>query len=269
MKRVFFIAMVVLGAVPVYAQRRRALRVYLKDSLPSLEARCRDLLDHAYMAQKLLGVTDTLPGWEGFPVKLYEYQTGSDLYTGKPKTGKVYLLNPSAEKLARWIVSAAWIARKSVDYRYINRIFLWIRNQSGAQFPVKGVVYEDQYTKDFQEPYVFMDGVTVYVRDSTWFPADKTCTPAQLDYYLHITRNELKPQTGQYARIASTTREDYKRAGGKADVGNKDDRKQAWLNVVRGLYKKALRSKKNELIIMWAKSHLDHPGESRGIQVNF
>lgn len=257
------------GTITAGAQNRRALKKYLRDSLPVLVTRCQDLLDRAYMAQHLLGVTDTLPGWEGFPVKLYAYQTGKDIYTGQPKTGKVYLLEPSAERLARWIVSTAWTVKKSVDYRYINRIFMWIRNQSGAQFPVKGVVYEDQYTKGFQEPYVFYNGVTVYVKDSAWFPADKTCTPEQLEYYLRITPDQLKPQTGQYARIASTTREDYKMAGGKVDVGSKDDRKQSWLNVVRDLYKKAMRSDRNELMIMWAESHLEAPGVSRGMHVSF
>ena len=39
----------------------------------------------------------------------------------------------------------------------------FIKRQSGAQFPVQGVVYEDMYTKNFYEPYIFKDGVTVYV----------------------------------------------------------------------------------------------------------
>ncbi len=229
---------------------------YVKDSMPLLIQKCKDLLDQAYMAQKLLSVTDTLPGWEGFPVKLYEYQTGIDLYTHQPKTGKVYLLDPTPEKLAMWIATTCWEVKKSVDYLYTDSLFRWIRGQSGAQFPVKGVVYEDQYTKDFQEPYVFKDGVTVYIKDSTMFPKDKTCTPEQLDFYLRITNADLKSQTGQYGRISSTRREDYKSAAGHEDVGDINDRKQKWLEVVRELYKKAWNSDKNELIIMWAKDHL-------------
>jgi endoglucanase len=229
---------------------------YVKDSMPLLIQKCKELLDQAYMAQKLLTVTDTLPGWEGFPVKLYEYQTGVDLYTHQPKTGKVYLLNPTPEKLAMWIATTCWEVKKSVDYLYTDSLFRWIRGQSGAQFPVKGVVYEDQYTKDFQEPYVFKDGVTVFVSDSTMFPKDKTCTPEQLDFYLRITDKDLKAQTGQYARISSTRREDYKSAGGNEDVGDINDRKQKWLEVVKELYKKAWNSDENELIIMWAKDHL-------------
>jgi len=72
---------------------------------------------------------------------------------------------------------------------------------------------------------------------------------------LRIKNDDLKPQTGQYARIASTTREDYKAFGGTEEVGSKDDRQQKWLEVVRELYKKAWNSDRNELIIMWAKEH--------------
>ncbi len=88
------------------------------------------------------------------------------------------------------------------------------------------------------------------------FPKDKTCTPEQLDFYLRITDEDLKIQTGQYARISSTRREDYKSAGGEEDVGDINNRKQKWLEVVKELYKKAWNSDRNELIIMWAKNHL-------------
>ncbi len=256
MKKIIF-GLALIFPFALSAQKNEIPAAYLKDSLPVLIEKTKDLLAHAYMAQKLIAVSDTLPGWEGFPVKLYEYQTGSDIYTGKPKTGKVYLLNPSPERLAMWILTACWEVKKSIDFKYTDALFRWIKNQSGAQFSVKGVVYEDQYIKGFQEPYVFKDGVTVYVKDSTMFPKDKTCTAEQLDFYLRLNNDDLKTSTGQYARISSTTREDYKNAGGQEDVGDKDDRKLKWLEVVRDLYKKAWRSDKNELIIMWAKSHLE------------
>lgn len=231
-------------------------KAYLKDSLQILVGRCKDLLDHAYMAQTLIAETDTLPGWEGFPVKLYEYKTSNDLYTGAPKIGKVYLLNPTPEILAMWILTTSWEVKKSVASKYVNKIFNTIKGQSGAQFPVKGVVYEDQYTRNFQEPYVFKDGVTVYVADSTMFPKDKNCTPQQLDFYLQLKNTDLKPQTGRYARIISTNREMYTLAGGTADVGDGNNRKLAWLDVVRTDYQKAYRSDKNELMLAWARANL-------------
>lgn len=256
MKKIVLVFLVIPFSFAVNAQIKPIPVSYLRDSFPILVQKAKEVLSHAYMAQKLLSTTDTIPGWEGFPVKLYEYQTGNDLYTGKPKTGKVYLLNPSAEKLAMWVATACWDVKQNLDTAYTFRLLKWIDNQSNAQFPVKGVVYEDQYTKNFQEPYLFKDGVTVYIKDSTMWPKDKTCTPQELDFYLQITNNDIKPQTGQYARIASTTREDYVASGGTEDVGSKNDRKQKWLEVVRELYKKAWNSDRNDLIEMWAKQHL-------------
>jgi len=229
---------------------------YKKEKFPTLVQKCKDLLDHAYMAQTLIAVTDSLPGWEGFPVKLYEYKTGKDLYTKQAKTGKVYLLNPSPEKLATWIATTCWEVKRSVDDNYIDKVFQTVKGQSGAQFPVKGVVYEDQYIRNFQEPYVFKDGVTVYVADQKWFPEDKTCTPQQLEFYLKIKNSDLKPQTGRYARIISTTREMYTANSGEEDVGDGEHRKLEWLSVVRQLYKKAWNSDRNELMIAWARSNL-------------
>lgn len=257
MKTIFLLLSFFFLSITVFAQQVHLPESYVKDSFPELVQQCKEVLDSdTYMAQKLLSVTDTLPGWEGFPVKLYEYKTAPDLHTHQPKVAKVYLLDPSPEKLAMWIATTCWIVKKSLDYQYTHKMLAWIKNQSGAQFPVKGVVYEDQYTPTDFYPYIFKDGVTVYVKDSIQFPKDETCTPEQINYYLHLTNAELKPQTGQYARIASTTREDYKANGGKADVGSKDDRKIEWLNVVRQLYQQAWRSDTNQLLIDWAKSHL-------------
>ncbi len=257
MKKIICIFFITLFYFSAKAQKNDLPSKFLKDSMPVLIEKAKEVLSHAYMVQKLLAITDTLPGWEGFPVKLYEYQTGNDLYTGQPKTGKVFLLNPSPEKLAMWVATTCWEVKHSLDSKYTDALLKWIDGQSNSQFPVKGVVYEDQYTKDFQEPYVFKDGVTVYIKDSTMWPKDKTCTPEQLDFYLRVTNDDLKAQTGQYGRISSTTREDYISCGGMENVGDKNDRKQKWLEVVKELYKKAWNSDTNELIIMWAKNHLE------------
>lgn len=262
MKNKWLICIFMLLSIDATSQNIHLPNAYMRDSFPVLVQQCRELLDHAYMADSLLAVTDSLPGWEGFPVKLYEYKTGNDIYTHHPKIARVYLLNPSPEKLAMWIVTTCWVVKKSLDYRYTHAVFQQARLQSGAQFPVKGLVYEDQNIAGYYEPYVFKDGVTVYLKDSSWLPADKICTPAQISYYLQLTNEEIKPQTGQYARIVSTTREDYTAAGGKAAVGTKNNRTIAWLDVVRNLYQNAMHSDFNELMIDWAKSHL-HPVHNR------
>ena len=212
-------------------------KAWVRDSLPALTERCRQLLSRAYMAEKLIGETRSLPGWEGFNVRLYEYRTGRDVRTGAPKTGRVYLLNPEPERLARWIATTCLEVKGSLGFEYTDRLLRWIRGQSGAQFPVRGVVYEAMERPGRYEPYVFKDGVTVYVADSARFPADGHCPPEQLAFYLTLTDADLKPRTGRYARICSTTREQYKAA-------------------VRRLYRRAMKSDRNELMIAWAKANL-------------
>lgn len=237
------------------------LRAYMRDSLSVLEGRCEELLSNAYMTQHFVEERTDIPDWEGFPVKLYEYETGIDIKTHQPKKGKVYLLNPSARQLATWIVTSVWAAKGRLDYQDIQKFTQFILWQSSAQFPVKGVVYEDMYTAGFYEPYVFKDGVTVYIADSTYFPQDtasKTCTEEMLDFYLNLTNKDLKSNTGRYARICSTTREMYLRCGGKRlDVGDsQQDRSVVWLEVVRELYQQAWHSDTNELMIAWCKTNL-------------
>ena len=231
---------------------------YYRDSLTNLTARCAKVLEAAYMAENLLGERTDLPGWEGYPVQLWEYHTGKDIYLGEPKRGLVYMLNPSPEQLARWVVNAVYDATGALDPANIEKLCSFIQWQSGAQFPVSGVVYEDMYTAGFYEPYVFKDGVTVYVADSTWLTAEKHPSDAMLEYYLTLTNDQLRPNTGRFARISSTTREMYYAAGGKADVGYSDDgqRSQAWLGEVGRLYREAWGSDKNFLIYAWAKANL-------------
>jgi len=71
-----------------------------------------------------------------------------------------------------------------------------------------------------------------------------------------LTNQDLKAQTGQYARIAGTRMEDYLSDGGTEDVGNAGGRKLKRLDVVRKLYQQAWNSDRNELMIAWAKNHL-------------
>lgn len=231
---------------------------YLRDSLDVMTARCRKSLQAAYMAEKKLGERKDIPGWEGFPVELWEYHTGVDIKLGVPKKALVYMLNPDAQKLAKWIINAVYDVTGEVKYEDLEKVRNFITWQSGAQFPVKGVVYEDMYTRGFYEPYVFKDGVTVYIKDDAMRADDKTCTEEQLQFYLEMDNSALRENTGRYARICSTTREMYYKAGGTDNVGWGDDgkRSQAWLDTVARLYKEAWNSDRNFLIYAWAYSNL-------------
>jgi hypothetical protein len=248
----------------------KVVKQYVKDSLQTLIKRCEVVLKAAYMAEEYVATHYDVPGWEGYPVKEYTYYTGKDIKTGKPKKGRVYLLMPTAEQLAYWTISACWKTVHSLDYQYTNTLLRFIRWQSGAQFAVRGVVYEAMYTAGYYEPYVFKDGITVYVADPKMKAGDEQlaeCTEEQLDFYLHLSDKDLKPYTGSYARICSTTREMYYSWGGTTDVGVssfREGRSLNYLPIIRELYKKALKSKDNELIDAWCNINLkDYPYKGR------
>lgn len=262
MKRILVLAIIVTAALSSCKEKSTMpenLRVYMRDSLSVVAERCQDVLDAAYMAEKFIKTDTSVPGYEGYPVSLYEYFTGEDVYLHRAKRGLVYMLNPSAEKLATWIINAVYDVRGEVLYDDVEKVRQFIKWQSGGQFPVKGVVYEAMYTPGFYEPYVFKDGVTVYIKDDEMRADDKTCTDAQLEYYIGMDNSALKDYTGRYARISSTTREMYYAAGGEESVGQSDDgmRDLAWLDTVRRLYLEAWDSDHNFLIYAWAKSNLE------------
>lgn len=237
--------------------KEKAVKRYVRDSLDVLVARCENVLKAAYMAQEYVATHYDVPGWEGFPVKEYTYYTGKDAKTGKPKKGRVYLLMPTAKQLAYWVISACWKSVHSLSFYHTNLLLKHIKYQSGAQFAVRGVVYEAMYEKDYYKPYIFKDGITVYVADPKMVATDEQlaeCTDEQLEFYLHLTDKDIKSYTGRYARICSTTREMYYAWGGTTEVGSSeylDMCSLSFLPVIRELYKKAYKSKDNELIDAW------------------
>ena len=254
-----------LDSCEVLAKKERktkedVLGVYLRDSLAAATERCAKTLKAAYMAENKLDTRYDVPGWEGFPVELWEYRTGIDININAPKRGLVYLLMPSAEKLARWIATAVYDVTGQVRYDDFEKVRNFITWQSGAQFPVAGVVYEAMYREGDWYPYIFKDGVTVYMKNEELHKAkDNNPGDELLNFYLRMTNDDLKENTGRYARICSTTREMYYKAGGKDEVGHSDDgqRSQAWLDTVRKNYQQAWNSDRNFLIYAWAYSNLE------------
>jgi hypothetical protein len=190
-----------------------------------------------------------VPGWEGFPTVKCTYSV-HDHPTGAVKTASVIMLNPDAGRLARWIVSACSEAKGFVDEADTRKLADHILSQSGGQFPIRGVVYEDILPANgIYEVYCFMDGVTVKI-NGVDHRGETQPLPEQMQKALNAVVADVT-WVGKYARIQSTTREEYQQAGGKEDVEG-----TAWLNVSRRLYQKAWKSERNELMIAWAKAHL-------------
>jgi len=191
----------------------------------------------------------TVPGWEGFPTMQCSYSV-VDTALHSNKTASVILLDPDAHRLARWMVNACLAAKGAVTTNDLKRLADHILGQSGGQYPVRGIVYEDILPENgIHEIYCFRDGVTVKI-NGVDHRSEKQPTPAQIEKSLTAPVSDVT-WVGKYARIQSTTREDYQKGGGQEDVEGTN-----WLNVSRALYQKAWNSETNELMNAWAKANL-------------
>jgi len=190
-------------------------------------------------------------GWEGFPTRRYTYSVKDK--DGTIKSADVILLDPSAEQIARWIVSALVEVTGGYDAPRGREIFRHILAQSGGQFPVAGVVYEDILPADGRnEIYCFRDGVTVAIAGVPHRGTDPL-TPQQLAASVDgkITR------VYTYARIASTSPQMWMTAGGSKDVLGADGKPtEKWLAAVRSAYQAAWTSDRNELLVAWVRANV-------------
>lgn len=200
-----------------------------------------------YMEQNPRPVT--VPGWEGFPTVRCTYSVlDPTLHTNK--TADVILLDPDAHRLARWMVNACIAAKGAATTDDLKKLADFIIWQSGGQYPVRGIVYEDILPKNgINEIYCFRDGVTVKIKGVD-HRSEKQPTPAQIEQSLTAPIDDVT-WVGRFARIQSTTREQYKAAGGRENVEGTN-----WLTISRTLYQKAWNSDSNELMIAWAKANL-------------
>ena len=211
----------------------------------------KNILPGRYMCTgetaRLISTTDTIPGWEDFPVQLFEYNI-ADKLNGRLTT-QVYLLNADAEKIARWIIAACWMEKRKVTSGYIDAIVKQIDHESGGQFPIRGIVYEDLNRDSIQETYPFFDGVSVEHKEFTII-TPKRAKPEQLTKYLSMIFADVG-KIYTWGRIISTTREEYNVLFPDADVDGNN-----WCNIVRKEYKKAMRSDVNYLINAWVRGNL-------------
>ena len=186
------------------------------------------------------------PGWENLPVTKCSY-------TDVGVTTRTYMLNPSADQMARWAVTAC----QDVHANSVNACVKWLAGEirgasSGGIFPVAGYIVEPASSGGGQGNgatcYLFRDGLTI--KTATWH------TQAAVNGKCGPDDENQKPATRafRYARIASTTREEYKDAGGTEPVGTSQNLDVRWLNVVRKLYQEAWTGDRNQLLTAKAKA---------------
>ncbi|MEE2691195.1 MAG: hypothetical protein VX640_06625 [Pseudomonadota bacterium] len=191
-------------------------------------------------------------GWEGFPLIQCAYAaTNSD---GEKRAAKVVMLNPSAEQLARWIFASCRAVGKDND-QCRKRLFRQTLAASGGQFPVAGVVLEDILPHDgFFESYTFRNGVTVRLEGA---PNGTTRQLSETEIETALSASAAVASSRRYARIVSTSPDDYRANGGTAAVGSTAAPALEWPETVGALYRAAWGADENELMTAWARAHAD------------
>lgn len=196
-----------------------------------------------YMEQNC--VAASYPGWENLPLKECTYSVKGANDPVK-KTARVIMLNAEPNQLARWVVATCIEVVGNASNKCTKAIGSQIISQSGAQFPIAGIVFEDILPENGKfEVFAFRNGVTVRVNGVTHIGTAQP-SAAEIEKSLH---GEVA-STLRFARIQSTTREQYLANGGTRNViGN------AWNEVNRDLYKAAWGQNRNEMMIAWARAN--------------
>jgi endoglucanase len=222
-----------------------------------IQKQCEIILRSAYMSNGARAhcVQASYKNWEHFPVKRCDYQTPDR------RSSVVYVLDADANKLARWVVKACTVAAGPAEPKCADMLVETIWHDSGAEFPVAGVVLESN--ENLCQKCCFRDGVTISVkgwRDIRNLSSSATKEEVDLCLTAQITG------VGKFARIQSTTPEEYKDNGGREDVGTDDHPRSSWLTVIRQSYQKAWTSDYNDLMVAKARSLMSEESKTNSPQ---
>jgi hypothetical protein len=187
----------------------------------------------------------TYTGWTGVPLRLCRYRV-SDRYSGGYRTGEVIVANPEPAQLARWVVQAAMERRGRVLRADTDALCANIMGQSGAQFPVAGIVYEDMDGTG-QRIYPFRNGVTVRVEGLPYATREQP-TSAQMALY----RTGALAYIGRFGRIAGTLPEHWTALTGERVAADRSN----WPEIVGRAHREAWGNDRNALMVAWARANL-------------
>jgi len=256
MSKQFCIAIVVVATIAVGAHAAQPTSLPVKDQAAAkqLADEFRDRLARSRYMESKDARDVVIPGWEGFPTRRYTY-TVLDR-DGTAKKADVVMLNPSADRIAEWIVSALAEVRGEYTIEDGRKLFTHVIGQSGGQFPVAGVVYEDIIPADgVNEIYCFRDGVTVEI-EGVPHRGTAPMTPQQIEASIG---GKVK-RVFTYARIASTSPRMWIDAGHAKDVLGEDGKPATkWLDEVRKAYQSAWDLPRNDLIVAYVRATMPAP----------
>jgi hypothetical protein len=173
-------------------------------------------------------------------------------------TGRVIMLNPNADRLARWTVSACSATHEGTTDRCLMSVINNLWCPSNAQFPITGTVTEDGSPCGVNGPvlFAFRDGVTVRLK-SLAPPHGRTCTQRKLSKHeLTAVLSEQALRAAVWARLANANDGIMSMTGiasGKLSHAPKAG-KIPYLETSRTAYLDALGSDEYLFLSSWARS---------------
>jgi hypothetical protein len=217
----------------------------LPQELTRLTAYFEKWRDARYMEKNCVATTFT--DWsKNLPLRLCNY-TVNDEAMKTTRWAQVVLLDAEPAQLARWTAYAVLLVKGEVNSTAGDVLSKQIIEASGAQFPVAGVVYEDMDGTGMRV-YPFRNGVTV---DIQGLPTGTVYQPTatQMHQYLYGPVANVH----MYARIQSTTREQYVANGGDPAVLSNF---LLWPDIIRRSYSAAWGFNDYDLMLAWARANL-------------
>lgn len=217
----------------------------IDDEITRLTAYFQKNLDVRYMEQNCIATT--YADWNtSLPLKLCNY-TVNDEAMKTTRWAQVVLLDAAPSQLARWTAYAALIVKGEVDSSAGDILSKQIIEASGAQFPIAGVVYEDMDGTGMRV-YPFRNGVTVDIQNLPTGTVYQPSASQMRDYLYGAVVN-----VHMYARIQSTTREQYVASGGDPAVLSNFS---MWPEIIRRSYAAAWGFNSYDLLLAWARANL-------------
>ncbi|KSV61813.1 hypothetical protein N182_37825 [Sinorhizobium sp. GL2] len=158
------------------------------------------------------------------------------------------MLNPNPNQTARWIVDSVKNACGGYVEDFAFKLARHVQGASGFQFLVRGIHLEDMDGDGTHTYYPFFNGVTVKLSSIPDGWPTRLLDAAEVESTATAEEADIT-KVGKYARVQSTTREDYWNAGGTRDVSD-----GKWLDAVRDFYQAAWGNDENELMIATARA---------------
>lgn len=200
------------------------------------------LANAKYMARNCVAAKG-FTAWKDLPLERCSYRSGG-------QNAEVVMLNPGPRRLTAWLQDACKDLAKDTTL-CMEKTYKQILYQSGAQFPVGGVVIEDMDGNGKGNAYAFRNGVTIRV--AAFATATETLLTAT-----QVARSytDAASATYSYARPVSVTREQMTRYASAVKLtipvlGASSERKNNYNELIGQLYRDSWSSNRSHVIRAW------------------